>query len=595
MVYTQWKQRLYALLLRRVLAPYLAAGSLQKLHESIEVSLQEGKFMLKDVDLNDDYLTQILSKRGESHVSIATVKRARIRKLQINLTLEETNTQDEGEKVKSSMAWRAMKLGQGIDASGGGVMLLAHAEIEGFDIELEPGQEFTRPPPAPSMKPDSPSQTDATSVGVIASYVEAAMSSLRLSVQVKDVRVKLCSWTTESSSCQFVEFQLAGAKYHDVDDRGAPQRQKSSYKTALHKVVDFSGITFRTGERRLVLSEEASQTAVEDDKTLTSVIAKTEGSGQVSFRIIEYDTTASSKSDNNVTAQPNESEAPRIQQDLEVSLNQRLNFSVDKESIVSMLMVTKSFLRHDKSVHEDISKPSPVVDTRISDKEVNDEVQSDIIDGDADKEDLDAMSGIMKQYTEARQAAERNEFRGGILVPVDDDGSISFDAFFDANDHSFSLYQSKLEESILASAVVDDDQKDFVHTKLRLHLQQCGVKVAFPQSDEDLSGSKSWHRSSDEYVLLTMGEISLTSSLSHAVSDFTLNIMHLEVEDSFRDRSGSMARRDFPPQIVIGNVLRIDKVRHMNSYQYGRKSWRIPAHFILYRVLVMGWRIATGW
>ena len=66
MVYTQWKQRLYAFLLRRVLGPYLSAGSLQQLHESIEVSFQEGKFILKDVDLNAAYLTEILSKRGES-------------------------------------------------------------------------------------------------------------------------------------------------------------------------------------------------------------------------------------------------------------------------------------------------------------------------------------------------------------------------------------------------------------------------------------------------------------------------------------------------------------------------------------------------
>ena len=220
-----------------------------------------------------------------------------------------------------------MKLGQGTDASGGGVRLLAHAEIEGFEIEFEPGHEFVRPPPAPSPKPDAPSRSDSSSVGMIASYVEAAMSSLRLSVQVKDLRVKLCSSTSESSLCQYIDFQLAGAQYHDVNDGSASQGQKSSYRTALHKAVDFSGITFRTGERTVVPGEEASRDVADEDKTLSSVIARTEGSGQVSLRIIEYSTTESSSSDDSETAESSEKEAPRIQQDVEISLNQRLNFS----------------------------------------------------------------------------------------------------------------------------------------------------------------------------------------------------------------------------------------------------------------------------
>jgi autophagy-related protein 2 len=526
------------------------------LHESIEVSFQEGRFILKDVNLNAAYLTEILSKRGESRVSVATVKRARIRILQINLTLEETTTHEkgaQGEKARSSVAWRAMKLGQGTDASGGGVRLLAHAEIEGFDIEFEPGRELLRPPPAPSPKLDTPSRSDSSSAGVIASYVEAAMSSLRLSVQVKDLRVKLCTSPSESSLCQYVDLQLARAQYHDVDDGSASPRQKSSYRTALHKAVDFSGITFRTGERP-VPSEEASCDVADKEKALSSVIARTEGSGQVSLRIIEYGRAESSVSDVSEVTESSENEVPRIQQDVEISLNQRLNFSVNKESIQSILAVAESFLHRntelsDQFNHDDLG-PSDinVVGKAVVEPAANDE-----------KEDLDAVAGILKQYAEARQAAERNEIRGGILIPStaycnsgdDGDGSVSFDAFFDANDHSFSLYQSKLEQSMLVSAAIANDQKDFVHTKLRFHLQQCGIKVVFPPSDKNSTDSKRWHRPDDEYLLLTLGDISATSSLSHLVADISLNIVHLELEDAFRDRLANVTE--------IGNVLRFDK------------------------------------
>ena len=194
-----------------------------------------------------------------------------------------------------------------------------------------------------------------------------------------------------------------------------------------------------------------------------------------------------------------------------------------------------------------------------SDGHVDGEALIEIVPND-EKEELDAMAGIMKQYAEARQAAERNELRGGILIPStayddsndDGDGSVSFDAFFDANDHSFSLYQSKLEQSISASAAIGNDQKDFVHTKLRFHLQQCGVKVVFPRSDENFPDSNRWLRPADEYLLLTLGDISATSSLSHQVSDISLNVVHLEVEDAFRDRLANVTE--------IGNVLRFDKV-----------------------------------
>lgn len=575
MVYTQWKQRLYAFLLRRVLGPYLASSSLHKLHESIEVSLQEGKFTLHDVNLNADYVTLLLSRRGDKYVSIVTVRRARMRKLQINLVLEETQQGQESPAATptSSVAWRAMQLGRGSDAACK-VKLIAHVEIEGFDIELEPGElahAFT-PPPRPEAPPAN--ETSAT-VGMISSYVDAAMSSLRLSLSMKDVRMKLCSTTRDTLPCQWVEWHLATARYHDInDDRNAlsaSDRQESSYKTAIHKVVDFAGITFQTGTEFAGLKMGASVASSEESRT--SIIAKTEGNGQVSLRVIEYASyasTTSPMSDMETSLQSSSAKSPRIQQDLEVTLNQRLNFSFDQASLQSLIEVASSFLvNKDESTISDSSyliEASSRLDDQMNmleraDRDVNE-----------DGEDFYTMAGMLKQYAEARLLAERNEMRGGVLIPSNafddsktDADSVSFDAFFDANDHSFSLYQSRLEQSILAFDAADNDTADFVHTKVRFHLQHCGVKVVFSKLDDGYRSRICWQRVADEYVLLTLGDISLTSSLSQKVTDMSLDVVHFEIEDSLHDRSQNVSPRDFPPPLEIENVLRFVKVSFMSA------------------------------
>ena len=575
MVYTQWKQRLYAFLLRRVLGPYLASPSLHKLHESIEVSLQVGKFTLNDVDLNADYLTLLLSKRGDKCISIVTVRRARMRKLQINLVLEETQQGPDTRagKPTSSVAWRAMQLGRGSDAACR-VKLIAHVEIEGFYIELEPGEPVHVFAPLPRPEAPPANETSAAA-GMISSYVDAAMSSLRLSLSMKDVRVKLCSTTRDSLPCKWVEWHLATARYHDVHDdnsaSSASDRQESSYNTAIHKVVDFAGITFQTGTEFAGLKMGASVASGEEYVSpRPSIIAKTEGNGQVSLRVIEYASTTSPMSDMEMPLQSSSAKAPRIQQDLEVTLNQRLNVSADHATLQTLVEVASSFLANgDVSAVSDSSsliETSPRLDGQTNVLERADK------DADEYDEDYYTMAGMLKHYAEARLLAERNEMRGGVLIPsnafedsANDDDSVSFDAFFDANDHSFSLYQSKLEQSILAFDAADSDTADFVHTKVKFHLQHCGVKVVIPNVDDGILSTTRWQRVPDEYVLVTLGDISVTSSLSQKLTDISLNVVHFEIEDSLRDRTQNASPRNFHPPLEIENVLRFVKVSFISA------------------------------
>ena len=200
-------------------------------------------------------------------------------------------------------------------------------------------------------------------------------------------------------------------------------------------------------------------------------------------------------------------------------------------------------------------------------------------DGDDDEADYRTIDGIMKQYQEARRMAEQNLFRGGMLVPSfgDDDDSlpnagagtntaneVTFDAFFDANEHSFSRYSTVLKESMLAggeasaSALLGRLPADWVHTKFRFDLREGGIKLAFRSSTSTSSNpGRPPPGRSEEYVLLTFSEVSIASTLTAKSSEHSFSINHLELEDSLlssssSDETDSMSVRN----VEIGSLVR---------------------------------------
>lgn len=140
----QWKQRLYAFLLRHVLGPFLDASSAKRLHDTIDVSFHEGKFVLKDVILDADYLTEMASTKTPG----LRICSARVGRLEIHLKLREnttgrskstTGTRATADTCQSSLAWRALKLGTTtMNASLPAVSLIAEVKVEGISVELEP-------------------------------------------------------------------------------------------------------------------------------------------------------------------------------------------------------------------------------------------------------------------------------------------------------------------------------------------------------------------------------------------------------------------------------------------------------------------------
>lgn len=532
----QWKQRLYAFLLRRVLGPLLNAESLTKLYQTIDISLQEGRFALSDVSLNTEYLANLLADKFPTF----RIRTARIKRLTIHLTLQDHSV-EEGTEETSSLAWRAMQLGFTTATEGSpAVSLLALVEIDGLVIEIEPNPFVADPPMEdPAPVPTADSEKLSSSKSILSSYVDAALSSLRLTMKMSNLQVRICCGRKIDdlmSNEKWLEYRFKSVSYHDVEVTASGD-EASDYETVMQKAIDISRVTILVGETVTAFpEEEEEEEEAEKAMVSTSTIALLEGSSRICLRAIEYKTSTRSESAT--------SDYRRLQHDVEINLDQRLNLSVDESSLLQIQKIVQSF--------RDVSRSPP------SDGEHRPSVELVQQDSSVDEADLSTIDLIMKQYQEARLYAERNEIRGGILVPctADEDGhsgdEVTFDAFFDANDKSFYRYSTVLRESVLQ---IDSEKADhdFFHTKIRFHLKGGGVKVSFWAGLDGGCRTSTIEpmpsRRPGDYMLLTFSDLNLSSSLSLRESDFEFSVANLDLEDSHIDQSygqgptGSSGRR----------------------------------------------------
>ena len=154
-----WKERLYAYLLRKVLSPWLDDASLEKLHQSIEVSLQQGTFVLKNIGLDTRYIQSKLPPQLAYRIT-----QAKLERLDISLSLEEVHEDNEGSaatKATSSstssqgsitLAWKAMTRSSSNNtaqadsttdtdtakSSSSKIALVARVVLEGIVLHVEP-------------------------------------------------------------------------------------------------------------------------------------------------------------------------------------------------------------------------------------------------------------------------------------------------------------------------------------------------------------------------------------------------------------------------------------------------------------------------
>mmetsp|Transcript_14413 Transcript_14413/g.31451 ORF Transcript_14413/g.31451 Transcript_14413/m.31451 type:complete len:2077 (-) Transcript_14413:90-6320(-) len=609
-----WKERLYAFLLRRVLGPWLDERSLELLHNSVEVSLQDGTLVLKNVGLNTEFVTEKLLRKRTLSNHYWRIQQASLERLDISLSLEQhgthDGTSDDGEGVQVTqqegsltLAWRAATSSiSGDDGSSScdqsaKIALVTKVVLVGLVVHVEPddsspdqnsdddseGGDQQQPiKKEPSSAEDAASATASSSFSsYLNSYLDAALASLRLSVQLQNfsIRLQCPSYSPKSTKMSFVEsnstsshhkksdvqrrnpswveLRIKSASYHDVDadSRRTPETTEtiqsarfgasvSSYSTVMHKSLDLTKVSISVGGADAVHDNTVGELENDDEHVEQSTpsisqkfttILLLDGVAKLKLRAIEY---------KDKTVSPRKPQHSQIQHDVELFLGDRLCLFLDQESlhrvngIVRSLQQEPDWGRESTEQQQSGSKQyegrstsskkhSSTALSRIAGESGSLSLNhfSDISNDEADVKVIEDF--VEEQYREARLRAERNEVRGGLLLPTaTTDGGVSFDAFFDANDQSFYHYSHMLSESqTTATTNAFEGGGTFVHTKLRCHLNSGQAKLV-------LSSSASNRTSDDVYLLMTMSDVQASSTLSNLSSNHTLSIAYIEVENA---------------------------------------------------------------
>jgi len=581
-----WRHRFYAFLLRRALGPLLSTKSKNQLQQSISnVDWSTGELQLVNVELDPTYLTNILQGNNasagddtddtndtEQKTNIA-VHYACIRKFSVHISvcdIESTSSSSSSTARKATSVFLQGMFGSNDttddSVSSSSMALKVHVMLEGIDIILAPEQSDTKmewsttykQPSTNNSSDNTNDQCDTTSQqqqsGFFSSLVDSAMKSLRLSVDISDLKVSVYSkyhnnnvadsgsTNHENKESTCVTLSIASARYYDlieskqvssdnrrleVEDGHKPIEDVSAIREmVISKAFDWRGITIQT-------STSSVQEKSISTPSINTPCLQSSGMGKLRFRIY------GKWSSNNTFIS--------ARQGIEVSLGEQLSIEVDSSSlthIIDIVNVTTplgdgDFVdAYDDDMENKYLEESPTV---IKEENSDQHLPTD----EFSRETYDA---IMKQYTEARHLARTQELRGGLLVPsfngengdtYNNTDDISFDAFFDANDHSLSYYNSMLDENSMQHS--DEDRKlngekkqnrSIQQTKLEVGLAEFTVKVNVGTSS---STDEEAHQS--EYILLSMGDLRVLAFRSNEESKLNCSFSHFDVESQvFNDQ-----------------------------------------------------------
>lgn len=565
-----WRHRFYAFLLRRALGPFLTKESTADLHRSIlNIDWSEGELALVDVELNPNHLNSILagnnndSGGGGGGGLNLSVRRACIRRVSINISLQDSSSENESPSSTTRMATAAVlrnvfgSKSANADNSENiaGVALKVHVELDGLSFVLSPTSERNRQVPNNKQNQqhdncdiDMPSDhgDENKAPGFFASLVDSAMKSLRLSVNVTGVKIRTCSHycsgfnndtpssdkgldnivdtysgSTSSSAC-WVDIRLASARYYDLIDSSNPvSGVDCNEKTTTSKALDLEGLKIESHSIDSLIRSESPQT-----------ILQSTGLASILFNVIEQ---WSSKSSSSTSEKPL---CLSTRQKIDVSFEQRIAVDVDPSSLTQMVEILNAT--------ETPSDNDDFVDAYESDQEAESAQQ----EGDDDLEQQfgddfykETYNELMKQFTEARHLARTRELRGGLLVPAQNDkDDLSFDTFFDANDQSESNCYCSAERS------KEDDHKEH-HEEARIeNVNESVFALAIPEFtvkvnliDDSTRCFRSIMRQDDvlDCILMSVGGIRFVDCRSEVDSKLNFSISHFEIESQMAKRNGA--------------------------------------------------------
>jgi hypothetical protein len=420
-----------------------------------------------------------------------------------------------------------------------GMALKVHIELEGLHIVLVPGRHpethsetewSTQSQQADVHLTPTSSDNDQgapPASGFFSKLLNSAMKSLRLSIDISDVNIRLFSQycfhsrgsieatisgkgISENERASWVGLRVASARYYDLIETNnaetldsglvngsrrpdgnrpdtingdAEEERTTKEILVISKAMDWEGVIVDSGETVLGIEVNNRQSK------LNAPILQCCG-GKLRLRVFEKWSKSTEIQNSSFLS---------ARQDIKVSLGQRMSADFNLCTMARTIAIAK------------VMTTLPDDDMSFADASDGDNYRSraGTQDDSLPKPDVspnhflsnefskDAYDKIMKQYVEERHLARTRELRGGLLVPSFDESDqysqidregISFDAFFDANDHSFSHYSEIIDDRIPKGGENDcqytggESDGCMKQTVIEFALSEFTVKVHFGSS-----------------------------------------------------------------------------------------------------------------
>jgi hypothetical protein len=527
----KWQNRIYALIIRRILGPYLTAKSKRNLLKTLDISLRHGRVTLHSLELDGQFITDKLRQSAAGGTTATTsddddnddnssvngtngtngfcIKSVQVNELNISLFLVYNN--DDNDKVdENGNAIGTNENYSGSTGGGGiGARLVAKVELNGVhvEVEIDPSHDNNNGSSESSSAAAAAgaAKSDATALsarGFIQSYVQAALDSLKLSLDINDLNIKISSpstmeaseseSSTASTSTSWITMHLDSISYKDSSLPPPPSTTISRDEDDENDNHNCHGTGGRMyGDENLLLQQQQKQKQKSSSSILESKVvlgkeicldklwieigtSSTHGNSttidtDATYEIIRFNgmatiiatimsnkiatTNNSSNNDNN----PNTKDT--IERHLEIALDDKLDINIHPlqlQTIHDMLM-KQNQSTYEEDINDKKSKNQNVGAISSEEDIIAEEEEEE--DDDDDEQDLGLLSNILKQQRfESSQYMSSPPSHQGAYSTQNNPSASSIDGFFYTNQEGYSHYRN-----LLASSIIEENDEENVN------------------------------------------------------------------------------------------------------------------------------------
>ena len=467
------------MIIRRILGPYLTPSSKRNLQKSLDISLRQGRVTLQALELDsqviNDKLYDIIGDTDKPFT--IAINKVFVQELKISLFLvyddDDDDDDDDGDNnnTKNRLENNDSQATRTKDSSYYGAKLVAKIDLDGVQINVEIDPSSHRATAATKFDEAQSHDTDkdnnistmaatATTMstvqdatpstkGYLQSYVQAALDSLKLSLDINNVSVDFaCTSSTPptilstlsqnlSPQKAWIKFQLKTISYKDTTLPPPPVMTSANHDTSKN-------IQETIIETKVLLGKEICM-----EQLILEV-----GSSTKCHEMLRYDglatiiTTIVSNKTRIVSLEQPPYTQENIQRHFEIALDDKLDINISPTIVKIFFDILQDHKTTSHNVGVEKNACTPDAETNFTERKYESYVDIDDKD-DEDEQDLGLLSNIMQQ--------QHIEFSQYMTTPTMIDNTIDrtpeytpstpVNDLFQTNEEGYSHYRNVMSSS----------------------------------------------------------------------------------------------------------------------------------------------------